>query len=94
MGPIGLNSGVQVVAIGKQAERTQQVAANGRIATIVADPTDMIGKVDAVFRATRHGGLHRQVVTPDPEAGIPTFEAQPAQQLTLPDARVIAGLAC
>jgi len=87
------DSGAQVVAIwGQEAERTQQVAANGRIAAIVADPTDMIGKVDAVFCVTRHGGLHRQLVTPYLEAGIPTFVDKPLA-VDPDDARAIATLA-
>jgi predicted dehydrogenase len=37
------NSGAQVVAIwGQEAERTQQVAQNGKIATIVENPEAMI----------------------------------------------------
>ena len=41
------NSGAKVVAIwGQEAERTQQVATNGRIDTIVAAPEEMIGQVD------------------------------------------------
>jgi predicted dehydrogenase len=87
------NSGAQVVAIwGQEAERTKQVADNGRIATIVANPNDMMGKVDAVFCVTRHGGLHRQLVTPYLEAGIPTFVDKPLA-VDPDDARAIAALA-
>jgi predicted dehydrogenase len=72
------NSGAKVVAIwGQEAERTQKVATNGRIDTIVAAPEAMIGQVDAVFCVTRHGGLHRELVTPYLEAGIPVFIDKP-----------------
>src|SRR5690242_12692111 len=72
------NSGAQVVAIwGQEAERTQQVATNGKIATIVEQPEAMIGQVDAVFCVTRHGGLHRELVLPYIEAGIPVFVDKP-----------------
>lgn len=72
------NSGAKVVAIwGQEAERTQQVATNGRISTIVSEPEDMIGQVDAVLCVTRHGGLHCGLVVPYLEAGIPVFIDKP-----------------
>jgi predicted dehydrogenase len=87
------DSGAQVVAIwGQEAERTQQVAQNGKIATIVENPTDMIGQVDAVFCVTRHGGLHRELVTPYLEAGIPTFVDKPLA-VDPADARAIVAVA-
>jgi predicted dehydrogenase len=87
------DSGAQVVAIwGQEAERTQQVAQNGKIATIVENPTDMIGQVDAVICVTRHGGLHRELVTPYLEAGIPTFVDKPLA-VDPDDARAIVAAA-
>jgi predicted dehydrogenase len=72
------DSGAQVVAIwGQETERTRQVAENGRIATMAAQPGDMLGQVDAVFCVTRHGGLHRELVTPYLEAGVPVFVDKP-----------------
>ena len=72
------DSGAKVVAIwGQEAERTQQVATNGHIDTIVAAPEEMLGQVDAVFCVTRHGGLHRELVVPYLEAGIPVFIDKP-----------------
>lgn len=72
------NSGAKVVAIwGQEAERTQQVANNGKIDTIVAQPEAMMGQVDAVICVTRHGGLHRELVVPYLEAGIPVFIDKP-----------------
>lgn len=72
------DSGAQVVALwGQEVERTQQVVENGRITTIVDKPGDMLGQVDAVICVTRHGGLHRELVTPYLEAGIPAFIDKP-----------------
>lgn len=83
----------QVVAIwGQDVERTQQVAQHGQIAEIVADPTDMLNSVDAVFCVTRHGGRHLELVRPYLQAGIPTFVDKPLA--TEPDdARAIVKLA-
>lgn len=87
------DSGAQVVAIwGQEAERTQQVAENGRIPTIATDPGDMLGQVDAVFCVTRHGGLHRELVTPYLEAGIPAFIDKPLA-VDPADARAIVEVA-
>lgn len=87
------NSGAQVVAIwGQEAERTKQVAQNNQIAAIVENPTDMLGQVDAVICVTRHGGLHRELVTPYLEAGIPTFVDKPLA-VDPDDARAIVALA-
>jgi predicted dehydrogenase len=87
------DSGAEVVAIwGQEAERTQQVAQNSQIATIVENPTDMIGQVDAVICVTRHGGLHLELVTPYLEAGIPTFVDKPLA-VDPADARAIVTLA-
>ena len=87
------NSGAKVVAIwGQEAERTQQVAANGCIDTIVAAPEDMLGQVDAVFCVTRHGGLHRELVVPYLEAGVPVFIDKPLA-VSPDDAREIVRVA-
>lgn len=87
------DSDAQVVAIwGAEAERTQQVAQSGKIATIVDQPAAMIGMVDAVFCVTRHGGLHRELVTPYLEAGIPVFVDKPLA-VEPADARAIVDLA-
>jgi predicted dehydrogenase len=37
----------------------------------------MLGQVDAVICVTRHGGLHRELVTPYLEAGVPVFIDKP-----------------
>ncbi len=86
-------SGAQVVAIwGQEEERTRQVAANNRIPTIVANPLDMLGQVDAVLCVTRHGGLHRELVVPYLEAGVPTFIDKPLA-VEPADARAIVAAA-
>lgn len=83
----------KVVAIwGQEAERTAQVAQDVQIDTVVDNPEDMLGQVDAVICVTRHGGLHRKLVEPYLEAGIPTFVDKPLA--TDPnDARAIVELA-
>src|SRR4051812_42033569 len=68
----------KVVAIwGVEPERTQQVARDHLIEEVVATPEAMLGKVDAVFCVTRHGGLHLDLVRPYLQAGVPTFVDKP-----------------
>jgi predicted dehydrogenase len=87
------DSGAKIVAIwGQEAERTRQVAENGRIESIVATPEAMMGQVDAVLCVTRHGGLHRELATPYLEAGIPVFVDKPLA-VDPNDAREIARVA-
>jgi predicted dehydrogenase len=87
------DSGAKVVAIwGQEPERTQQVAANGRIDMVVDDPAALIGQVDAIFCVTRHGGLHRELVIPYLEAGIPVFIDKPLA-VSPEDARAIVHVA-
>jgi predicted dehydrogenase len=87
------DSDARVVAIwGQDAARTQAVARNVGIDRIVDEPTAMLGDVDAVICVTRHGGLHRELVAPYLEAGIPTFVDKPLA--TSPDdARALVALA-
>jgi predicted dehydrogenase len=87
------NSGAKVVAIwGQEAERTAQVASNGQIEQVVATPEAMLGQVDAVFCVTRHGGLHRALVTPYLEAGVSVFIDKPLA-VDPDDARAIVRVA-
>ncbi len=68
----------RVTAIfGLDQKRTEQVAADGKIEHIVADPSEMIGMVDAVMVVFRHGGLHAKYALPFVEAGIPTWIDKP-----------------
>ena len=71
---------------GLDEARTAEVAEAGRIPTIVADPKDMIGHVDAVLVVFRHGGLHAQHALPFIRAGIPAFVDKPLA-CTVADAR-------
>jgi predicted dehydrogenase len=83
----------QVVAIwGQEPTRTQQVAQQNRIATIVEEPAAMLDLVDAVICVTRHGGLHLDLVRPYLQARIPTFVDKPLA-LDPDDARTMVALA-
>jgi len=85
--------GAKVVALfGLVPERNEEVAAAGKVPTIVKKPTDMIGMVDAVFVVFRHGGLHLRYVRPFLQAGIPAFVDKPLA-CSAADARKILALA-
>jgi len=85
--------GAKVVALfGLVRERNEEVAAAGRIPTIVRKPTDMIGMVDAVFVVFRHGGLHLRYVKPFLQARIPAFVDKPLA-CSAADAKRILALA-
>ncbi|HUT37516.1 MAG TPA: Gfo/Idh/MocA family oxidoreductase [Planctomycetota bacterium] len=85
--------GARVVALfGLVPERNDEVARAGKIPTIVAKPTEMIGMVDAVFVVFRHGGLHCRYVRPFLQARIPAFVDKPLACSTA-DARKILALA-
>ena len=62
---------------GEEKERTEEVAKIGKIETIVSDPLEMIGKVDAVMIVFRHGGLHAKHAIPFLKAGIPVWLDKP-----------------
>lgn len=83
----------RVTAIwGKDPERTRQAAEHGQIETIVDDPQEMLGQVDAVFCITRHGGRHLDLVRPFMAADLPVYVDKPLA--TEPDdARAIVELA-
>ncbi|HCL02205.1 MAG TPA: oxidoreductase [Lachnoclostridium phytofermentans] len=69
---------VRVTSIyGLDKERTQVVAREGRIETIVEHPKDMLSYVDAVMVVFRHGNLHYKHALPFIEAGIPTWVDKP-----------------
>lgn len=83
----------KVVAIwGAEAARTEQVARDNLIDEVVATPEAMLGKVDAVFCVTRHGGTHLELVRPYLQAGVPTFVDKPLA-VDPADARAIVALA-
>jgi len=62
---------------GIDAAETAAVAAAGGIAHIVADPSDMLGKVDGVMMVFRHGDLHMQYAMPFIENGVPMWIDKP-----------------
>lgn len=68
----------RVVSIfGLEKERTQAVAKAGRIESIVDNPEDMVGNVDAVMVVFRDGNLHMPYALPFIEVGIPTWVDKP-----------------
>lgn len=62
---------------GETPEFARKAAKAGRIPTIVKNPRDMLGKVDAVMCDHRHPKYHLKSVWPFVEAGIPTFVDKP-----------------
>jgi len=62
---------------GETPEFAAKAAADGGIPTIVAEPTDMLGVVDAVLVDHRHGKYHLAAVRPFVEAGLPVFVDKP-----------------
>ena len=75
---------------GLDKERTQQVAADGKIDFIAEKPEDLLGKVDAVMVVFRHGGLHAEYALPFIEAGIPVWIDKPFS-ISNEDAKRIIG---
>lgn len=70
--------GVEVTHIwGETAEFARAAAEEGKVATTVEDPTDMIGSVDGVVVDHRHGKDHLPAARPFVEAGIPVFVDKP-----------------
>lgn len=70
--------GAKVVAIyGHDPKRTEEVARNAQITTIVEKADHMIGMVDAVLVVFRHGDLHAQYALPFIDAKISTFVDKP-----------------
>jgi predicted dehydrogenase len=70
--------GAKVVAIyGHDPKRTEEVARNGQIPTIVEKADHMIGIVDAVLVVFRHGDLHARYALPFINAKITTFVDKP-----------------
>ncbi len=62
---------------GETEEFAAKAAAEGHIPTIVAEPTDMLGAVEAVLVDHRHGQYHLPAVRPFVEAGLPVFVDKP-----------------
>jgi predicted dehydrogenase len=69
---------VQVVALwGETEEFARKAAEAGRIPTIVRDPADMIGNIDAVMIDHRHAKYHLPAAEPFLAAGLPMFIDKP-----------------
>lgn len=79
----------RVVGIwGQEATRTQEVAAEGQIDTIVAKPEDLLDMVDAAIVVDRHGGLHLEHALPFLEKGLPVYVDKPFA-ISLSDCRTM-----
>ena len=74
----GVARGVSVDAIwGETRAFAEETATAGRIPTIVRKPEQMIGMIDAVIIAHRHGKYHLPAAAPFIGARIPTFVDKP-----------------
>ncbi|NKB72190.1 MAG: hypothetical protein GKR89_34360 [Candidatus Latescibacteria bacterium] len=62
---------------GESAKFAREAAEKGQIETIVKDPTDLIGQVDAAVVDHRHGKFHLPAVAPLLEEKIPLFVDKP-----------------
>lgn len=62
---------------GETAEFAAKAATIGHIPVIVAQPEDMLGKIDAVVVDHRHGAAHLPAARPFLEAGLPLFIDKP-----------------
>lgn len=85
--------GARVVAVfGLDEARTREVAEKGCIPTIVDDPRDMVGMVDAAIVDFRRGSQHYEYSKHLIKARIPTFIDKPFASSTA-DAKRIVNLA-
>jgi len=79
----------RVVALsGGHTERNESLRAKGNVERIVDAPQDLLGLVDAVVVADRHGGLHRVHAVPFLREGLPVFVDKPLA-CTVEDAEAI-----
>lgn len=62
---------------GGDRARTERIAAEKKIAEVVDDPEEMIGKVDAVMVVPRRGSQHYRYAMPFLKAGIPAWVDKP-----------------
>lgn len=70
--------GVEVTHLwGETDEFARKAAETGKIPTIVKDPKEMFGKIDALIVDHRHAKFHLEAATPFVKAGIPTFIDKP-----------------
>ncbi|MDX3659951.1 Gfo/Idh/MocA family oxidoreductase [Streptomyces sp. ID05-26A] len=79
----------RVVAVsGGRSERNDTLRAKGSLDHVVDAPEDLLGLVDAVVVADRHGDLHRAHASPFLREGLPVFIDKPLA-CTVEDASVI-----
>ncbi|MEU6014834.1 Gfo/Idh/MocA family oxidoreductase [Streptomyces sp. NPDC047515] len=79
----------RVVALsGGRGRRNDALASTGGIAKIVDEPTDLLGLVDAVIVADRHGARHRDQAIPFLVEGLAVFVDKPLA-CSVEDARAI-----
>ena len=70
--------GVEITHLwGETDEFARKAAEAGKIPTIVKDPNEMLGKIDALIVDHRHAKYHLEAATPFVKAGIPTFIDKP-----------------
>ncbi len=70
--------GVEVTHLWGETDNFARKAAEaGKIPTIVKDPKEMLGKIDALIVDHRHAKYHLEAATPFVKAGIPTFIDKP-----------------
>ncbi|MFJ9680689.1 Gfo/Idh/MocA family protein [Streptomyces sp. NPDC101194] len=85
----GAGGDARVVALsGGHGRRNDALASTGGIAKIVDEPTDLLGLVDAVVVADRHGAHHREQAIPFLAEGLPVFVDKPLA-CSVDDARAI-----
>lgn len=70
--------GVEVRYVwGETDEFAKKAAEKGNIPNIVKDPSEMLGKIDALIVDHRHAKYHLEAATPFIKEGIPTFIDKP-----------------
>ena len=70
--------GVEVLYVwGETEEFAKDAVERGGIPNMVKDPSEMLGKIDALIVDHRHGKYHLEAATPFVKAGIPTFVDKP-----------------
>ena len=62
---------------GESADRAAFVAGEARIPTVVSDPCEMLGRVDAVMVVLRHGGQHYAAALPFVQRGAAVWVDKP-----------------
>ncbi|MFI9625941.1 Gfo/Idh/MocA family protein [Streptomyces sp. NPDC052042] len=79
----------RVVALsGGRSRRNETLASTGAGMAIVDAPSDLLGMVDAVIVADRHGARHREQAVPFLAEGLPVFVDKPLA-CTVEDARAM-----